>query len=169
MVMARTDALAIEGLSSAINRMEKYVEAVRLAAGSPCGTPAQRVQSLNRHAPGGRLRASRLHGAAASARTDGGMCLQGADAVFPEAFTELSQYATLSKALPGVPILANVRPTLASSVPFMCRRPLQHRRCAAGSHAASACLWRPSSEDLCILAADDGIRQDAAVYCEGAS
>ena len=73
MVMARTDALALEGLSSAINRMEKYVEAVRLAAGSPCGTPAQRVQSLNRHAPGGRLRASRLHGAAASARTDGFM------------------------------------------------------------------------------------------------
>ncbi|EGG14445.1 hypothetical protein DFA_12217 [Cavenderia fasciculata] len=58
-IMARTDALANEGLEKAIERSKAYIEA-------------------------------------------------GADMLFPEALTELSQYAAFKKALPNVPILANI-------------------------------------------------------------
>jgi methylisocitrate lyase len=58
-IMARTDALANEGLDGAIKRMRAYVSA-------------------------------------------------GADMLFPEAFTELEQYKTLARELPGVPFLANI-------------------------------------------------------------
>jgi len=58
-IMARTDALASEGLESCLKRCEAYLDA-------------------------------------------------GADMLFPEAFTELQQYRTLSNAFPGVPILANI-------------------------------------------------------------
>lgn len=58
-IMARTDALASEGLDSCLKRCEAYLNA-------------------------------------------------GADMLFPEAFSELEQYQTLSKAFPGVPILANI-------------------------------------------------------------
>jgi len=58
-IMARTDALASEGLEAAVERCKQYVEA-------------------------------------------------GADALFVEAVTELSQYEAVAKALPGVPLLANL-------------------------------------------------------------
>lgn len=58
-VMARTDALAVEGLGAAIDRARKYVDA-------------------------------------------------GADGIFAEALTELDHYREFSKALPGVPLLANM-------------------------------------------------------------
>jgi methylisocitrate lyase len=58
-IMARTDALANEGLDAAIKRAEAYIQA-------------------------------------------------GADMLFPEALTELSQYERFTKALPNVPVLANL-------------------------------------------------------------
>lgn len=58
-LIARTDALAVEGLAAAIHRAQKYVES-------------------------------------------------GADIIFAEAFTDLSQYEQLSRALGDVPILANI-------------------------------------------------------------
>ncbi|EGC30672.1 hypothetical protein DICPUDRAFT_58162 [Dictyostelium purpureum] len=58
-IMARTDALANEGIDSAIKRSKAYIEA-------------------------------------------------GADMLFPEALTELSQYELFSKNLPNIPILANI-------------------------------------------------------------
>lgn len=59
-IMARTDALAIEGLDATVERCKVYVK-------------------------------------------DG-----GADCIFAEAVTELGQYEEFSKALPGVPLLANL-------------------------------------------------------------
>eukprot|EP00927_Polykrikos_kofoidii_P058383 TRINITY_DN5286_c0_g1_i2.p1 TRINITY_DN5286_c0_g1~~TRINITY_DN5286_c0_g1_i2.p1 ORF type:complete len:315 (-),score=50.17 TRINITY_DN5286_c0_g1_i2:177-1121(-) len=59
-IMARTDALAIEGLDAAVERCKRYVD-------------------------------------------EG-----GADCIFAEAVTELHQYKAFSKALPGVPLLANL-------------------------------------------------------------
>ena len=58
-LIARTDALAVEGMAATIARCRAYVAA-------------------------------------------------GADALFPEALTSLSQYSELAVALPGVPILANM-------------------------------------------------------------
>ena len=58
-IMARTDALATEGLEASIERCKKYVEA-------------------------------------------------GADALFIEAVTELDQYKSFAKEIPGVPLLANL-------------------------------------------------------------
>jgi len=59
-IMARTDALAIEGLDAAVERCKAYVK-------------------------------------------DG-----GADCIFAEAVTELDQFEKFSKALPGIPLLANL-------------------------------------------------------------
>jgi methylisocitrate lyase len=113
LIMARTDALATEGLEASIERCKKYVEA-------------------------------------------------GADALFVEAVTELDQYRAFAKALPGVPLLANLTefgktplfslPELASVDVSMALYPLSAFR--AMSKAADTVFETLKKEGSCVPCMD---------------